>query len=182
MTSVLISPVVPLCSAYMYGPTLGLGLLTVLSLAHVAQVSPLLYIRFYPSPTSPSLLTGYEPSVLKGLVRTLAYRLDYRARARPSLAARTSDSFTIRYSLVDFPLSPSLPPDRSFTDVRQTPLVVRPCPDPEQNQLPELGSQSQGLSHAEQACLCSLSYRCRRGRDRSCEKAGRRGRGIKPYI
>ena len=57
MTSVLISPVVSLCSAYMYGLTLGLGLLTVLSLAHVTQVSPLLYIWFYPSPTSPSLLT-----------------------------------------------------------------------------------------------------------------------------
>ena len=58
---------------------------------------------FIPLPTSPSLLTGYEPSSLKGLVRTLAYHLDYRARALPSLAARTSHSFTTRYSLVDFP-------------------------------------------------------------------------------
>ena len=50
-------PVVSLCSTYMYELTLGLGLLTVLSLAHVAQVSLLLYTWFYPLPMSPSLLT-----------------------------------------------------------------------------------------------------------------------------
>ena len=41
----------------MYELMLGLGLLTVLSLAHVTQVSLLLYTQFYPSPMLPSLLT-----------------------------------------------------------------------------------------------------------------------------